>query len=116
MIDCPRCGSKVDGLVCPKCKYAEGEPNKNKSGLLERRVEVEHYGRKISLLLCQNEDRGQLCSKIAVFSPSTTGSGPWYCRDHDPHTRGALARKSPPAGGFAALRDVLRSRQPGEEG
>ena len=35
-----------------------------------------------SSLLCQYNDHGVTCPHVGVLSPSTLGTGPWYCRDH----------------------------------
>jgi hypothetical protein len=68
---------------------------------------------------CAYNDYGQRCPNIGTLSPSTNGSGLWYCRDHahvflhdaphksDGHTWRKLS---------VDVKSILGRREPGEEG
>jgi uncharacterized Zn finger protein (UPF0148 family) len=40
MIDCPKCGSPVDGDYCPKCRYSENAVKKTNAPGLSRAGEI----------------------------------------------------------------------------
>jgi hypothetical protein len=68
---------------------------------------------------CAYNDYGQRCGNAGSLSPSTNGSGPWYCRDHAhvflhdaPHkSDGQTWRKL-----SVDVKAILGRREPGEEG
>ncbi len=103
MRDCPSCGAFVDGEVCPKCRYSESkrsgkvddDPDRNRCAHVDP-----HYGR---------------CKLAGTIAYNLQGGGPWYCRSHDKAASGIMQRTAPP-GGWQSLRNVLRTREPGEEG
>jgi len=65
---CANCGTKypVAAARCPECDtHAEKDDDKPK---------VDSS--------CPYNDHGVRCGAYGTLSPSTNGSGPWYCRDH----------------------------------
>ncbi len=91
MRDCPKCGAPVDGVSCKECGEGKAVTGKGTSG---QDWQCGHY------------DRGQRCAGLGVWSPSTTGTGPWFCRLHD--GRAYVGHRTRPPGGFKQLQDVLR--------
>jgi len=93
----------VDGEFCPHC-----DTGKPKTKALPRDP---NWWR------CCDVDpiNGARCDKPGSLSDSTTGGGPWYCRQHYPGFRKLPKSAAPPPRGWQSLRDALRSRQPGED-
>ncbi len=63
---CANCGTKYPQGAprCPECStHTNGEA-------------------KAVDPICAYDDHGVKCKHYGTLSPSTTGSGPWYCRDH----------------------------------
>ena len=95
MIDCPKCGTLVNGLECGHCGY--GKTNaKGKS-------QDPDWWR------CADVKFGARCGKPGALSHSTHGGGPWYCRDHFGRT-GAVLGAVAPTGVFQSIRESLTQK------
>src|SRR5574343_1652812 len=98
MRDCPKCGAAVDGPWFKTC--GEGRTASAKQAPTDPT-----HG------LCHYEDRGQRCGNLGTFSPSTNGSGPWFCRQHIPGSRDASGQRTPDgARKLAAIAASLRPK------
>ena len=72
---CPQCphANPTAATECEKCNVilADAQRNRRRS---EQPDEIDRY--------CPFNDHGQVCGKYGTCSPSTDGSGPWYCSEH----------------------------------
>lgn len=69
-------------------------------------------------LLCQWNDHGVRCRVRGSISPSTDGSGPWYCSEHWKALRGSITRhKANPGDEWHSIKDQFHipSREPGQD-
>jgi len=113
---CPRCDNELpEGARACSCGWrAKGEP-----------------AASAGPTMCCWNDHGIDCKHRGIMSPSTNGSGPWYCREHWYELRGYPDMKAgglhgnelpkTPLHSFAVdnVRKRLKSsphREPGEEG
>ena len=113
---CPRCDTELpgDAVSCPCGWRARGEPQA-----------------AVGPALCCWNDHGEDCKYRGIISPSTNGSGPWYCREHWYELKGYPDMKAEklrgnqvptlPLHSFAVdeIRKRLKAvpyREPGEEG
>lgn len=99
MRDCPKCGAHVDGLVCSFC--GEGKAKRS----------AERPAADPTRWLCANEEHGQRCAKLGVYTSSTKGSEQWYCADHFAPLRGMSADRT--ADGSQRLAAILTTIKAG---
>ena len=111
--NCPECKTQLlpPYLSCGACPWtSSGRPQAAGDGAT---VQCWNRDHTVAVLAhqCCNEVRGQRCAKPGTISPTTKGTGPWFCADHYLAYKAASDSAVPPPQGFQALKDLLKRRQ-----